>query len=183
MASQSPECCGHQRGGWDTLNRQNRETVGRCLNRMCRRCQGNPKDGTCRCCGQSELPFGWLRRQPSWTSHRPNLFSLGPRGGWFRQYTYGTPADGINLAPERCHGMPVDLNKALEEGESLPMTLRFQNAGAATINTDVVSIRERNAPCPPAPRSLLALDCCLSWASCLRQGHGAEVICLCNNSG
>lgn len=57
----------------------------------------------------------------------------------------------VSLAPGSYHGMLMDLNEALTEGESFPMTLRFQNAGAVTIDTDVVSIREREAPCAPAP--------------------------------
>lgn len=57
----------------------------------------------------------------------------------------------VSLAPGSYHGMLMDLNEALKEGESFPMTLQFQNAGAVTIDTDVVSIREREAPCAPAP--------------------------------
>lgn len=57
----------------------------------------------------------------------------------------------VSLAPGSYHGMLMDLNEALTEGESFPMTLQFQNAGAVTIDTDVVSIREREAPCAPAP--------------------------------
>ncbi|TNH37690.1 copper chaperone PCu(A)C [Paracoccus haeundaensis] len=57
----------------------------------------------------------------------------------------------VSLAPGSYHGMLMDLNEALKEGESFPMTLQFQNAGAVTIDTDVVSIREREAPCASAP--------------------------------
>ncbi|WP_246053501.1 copper chaperone PCu(A)C [Paracoccus hibiscisoli] len=57
----------------------------------------------------------------------------------------------VSLAPGSYHGMLMDLNEALTEGESFPMTLQFQNAGTLTIDTDVVSIREREAPCAPAP--------------------------------
>ena len=56
----------------------------------------------------------------------------------------------VSLAPGSYHGMLMELNKALTEGESFPMTLRFQNAGAVTIDTDVVSIRDREAACAPA---------------------------------
>lgn len=57
----------------------------------------------------------------------------------------------VSLAPGGYHGMLMDLENELKEGESFPMTLQFERAGEVSIDTEVLPIRAREAACAVAP--------------------------------
>jgi copper(I)-binding protein len=57
----------------------------------------------------------------------------------------------INLAPGGYHGMLMNLEKELEEGESFPVTLQFEKAGQVAIDTEILPIRAREAACSAEP--------------------------------
>jgi copper(I)-binding protein len=54
------------------------------------------------------------------------------------------------LAPGGFHGMLMDLTAALKEGDSFPVTLTFERAGAVTVDVEVVSIRAEGPSCEDA---------------------------------
>lgn len=56
----------------------------------------------------------------------------------------------VQLAPGGYHGMLTGLTAALNEGDSFPVTLTFQNAGAVTITVDVLSMRAAGLECDHA---------------------------------
>ncbi|WP_294930644.1 copper chaperone PCu(A)C [uncultured Paracoccus sp.] len=53
----------------------------------------------------------------------------------------------VGLAPGGHHGMLMGLTAPLTEGESFPVTLQFERAGAVEIDTRVLSIRAQEAQC------------------------------------
>ena len=57
----------------------------------------------------------------------------------------------ISLAPGGFHGMLMDLEAELKEGESFPMTLQFEKAGKVSIDTEILPIWAREAACGVAP--------------------------------
>lgn len=57
----------------------------------------------------------------------------------------------VSLAPGGYHGMLMDLEEELKEGESFPMTLQFEKAGKVSIDTEILPIRAREAACGVAP--------------------------------
>lgn len=62
------------------------------------------------------------------------------------------PAGGtISLAPGGFHGMLMDLEEELTEGDSFPVTLQFEKAGEVLIDTAVLPIRAREAACSSDP--------------------------------
>lgn len=56
----------------------------------------------------------------------------------------------VALAPGGYHGMLMGLTTALNEGDSFPVTLSFQNAGAAEVNVEVLSLRAEGPDCDDA---------------------------------
>ncbi|MFC3630483.1 copper chaperone PCu(A)C [Paracoccus angustae] len=61
------------------------------------------------------------------------------------------PAGGMAaLAPGGYHGMLMELTAPLSEGESFPVTLTFERAGAVEIDAQVLSIRAQEAQCDAA---------------------------------
>lgn len=57
----------------------------------------------------------------------------------------------VTLAPGGYHGMLMNLEAELKEGESFPVTLQFEKAGEVSIDTEVLPIRAREATCGVAP--------------------------------
>ncbi|SNR26188.1 copper chaperone PCu(A)C [Paracoccus sediminis] len=53
----------------------------------------------------------------------------------------------VSLAPGGYHGMLMDLTRPLVEGESFPVTLTFEQAGAVEIETRILPIRAQEAQC------------------------------------
>ena len=56
----------------------------------------------------------------------------------------------VQLSPGGYHGMLMGLTTALKEGDSFPVTLSFENAGEATVNVDVLSLRAEGPDCADA---------------------------------
>ncbi|MGZ3215087.1 MULTISPECIES: copper chaperone PCu(A)C [Paracoccus] len=57
----------------------------------------------------------------------------------------------VSLAPGGYHGMLMDLEEELKDGESFPVTLKFENAGPVSVETAVLPLRAREAACGDAP--------------------------------
>lgn len=57
----------------------------------------------------------------------------------------------VSLAPGGFHGMLMDLEEELKEGESFPVALQFEKAGEVSIDTEVLPIRAREAACGATP--------------------------------
>lgn len=58
------------------------------------------------------------------------------------------PAGGtVALAPGGFHGMLMDLTIDLKKGDTFPVTLLFQRAGAVTISVEVLAIGAKGAEC------------------------------------
>lgn len=53
----------------------------------------------------------------------------------------------VTLAPGGYHGMLMGLTAALAEGDSFPITLAFERAGAVTVDVEVVSMRAEGPSC------------------------------------
>ena len=53
----------------------------------------------------------------------------------------------ISLSPGGYHGMLMELNTALSEGQSFPVTLTFEQAGPVEIDTQVLPMRAQEAQC------------------------------------
>jgi copper(I)-binding protein len=56
----------------------------------------------------------------------------------------------VQLAPGGFHGMLMGLTAALKEGDSFPVTLSFERAGAVTVNVEVLSLRSEGPDCADA---------------------------------
>ena len=56
----------------------------------------------------------------------------------------------VQLAPGGYHGMLMGLTTALQEGDSFPLTLTFQNAGEITVPVEVLSMRAEGPDCEHA---------------------------------
>jgi len=56
----------------------------------------------------------------------------------------------VQLAPGGYHGMLMGLTTALNEGDSFPVTLKFEKAGEVTVNVDVLSLRAEGPDCEHA---------------------------------
>lgn len=56
----------------------------------------------------------------------------------------------VKLAPGGYHGMLAELAAPLSEGESFPVTLHFERAGAVPVEVSVLSIRAQQAQCDGA---------------------------------
>lgn len=56
----------------------------------------------------------------------------------------------VALAPGGYHGMLMELSTALSEGETLPVTLIFEKAGAVEIEAQVLPMRAQEAQCDAA---------------------------------
>ena len=56
----------------------------------------------------------------------------------------------VELAPGGYHGMLMGLTTALQEGDSFPLTLTFQNAGEITVPVEVLSMRAEGPDCAHA---------------------------------
>lgn len=54
------------------------------------------------------------------------------------------------LAPGGYHGMLMQLTAALKEGDTFPVTLIFDKAGAVTVNVEVLSLRAEGSECVDA---------------------------------
>jgi len=56
----------------------------------------------------------------------------------------------VELAPGGYHAMLMGLTQALKKGDSFPLTLTFQTAGAVTVTVDVLGMGARASECSDA---------------------------------
>ena len=56
----------------------------------------------------------------------------------------------VSLSPGGYHGMLMELTTALSEGQTFPVTLTFEQAGAIEIDTQVLPMRAQEAQCDAA---------------------------------
>lgn len=56
----------------------------------------------------------------------------------------------VTLAPGGMHGMLMQLNAPLVQGETLPVTLNFAKAGPVHITADILPLNAQDTPCSAA---------------------------------
>src|ERR1700675_223047 len=89
------------------------------------------------------LEKSWVRRAPAMPDARPGAESNA--GGYVTIVNRGTSPDGlvgatgarVELKPGSYHLMLIGLKRALQSGQTVTLTLRFERAGALTTHAAV----------------------------------------------